>query len=226
MTPQFEGFQVFDPVRVPISELHEDPDNLNTHTDADLDATFKSMQSFGQVETLVMRKSTKTIVGGNGRLRSMTRAGWDSAVVIPVEGTDDQIAALGIALNKTPKNSEFDFSRLVDKLQDLEATGDPRLLAATGFYEHELEPLLAAEMNMGAGADFNDDDFVGPTDEEEESTKLAARGMTVQFSVDQKVIIDKALMSHRMLTADASKSPADCLTEIVTQYLDEDSESE
>ena len=174
MTPQFEGFQVFDPVRVPISELHEDPDNLNTHTDADLDATLRSMQSFGQVETLVMRRSTKTIVGGNGRLRSMTRAGWDSAVVTPVEGTDDQIAALAIALNKTPKNSEFDFSRLVDKLQDLEATGDPRLLAATGFYEHELEPLLAAEMNMGAGANFNDDDFVGPTDDEEESTKFAA----------------------------------------------------
>ena len=46
--------------------------------------------------------------------------------------------------------------------------------------------------------------------------------MTVQFSVDQKTIIDKALMSHRMLTADASKSPADCLTEIVNQYLDDE----
>ena len=212
---QLEGFEALDPIRMKVSELHEDEDNVNLHSEQDLEATRRSLNSFSQVETLVVDADTGKVIGGNGRLRLIKEAGWEDVMVWPVRGTPQQLTTLAITLNKTPRNSEFDFGKLITTLRELEQF-DPELLALTGFPEHELIPLL--DSDMAVPLDFDEDEF----DTDEPSTPgsdLEKRGMTVQFSVAQKPTVDGALAHFRGFSSEAGQTPADILTVICSEYV-------
>jgi len=47
--------------------LQEDPDNARKHSHANLAAIRKSLENFGQVQTLCVRAGTGIVIGGNGR---------------------------------------------------------------------------------------------------------------------------------------------------------------
>ena len=87
--------------RVKITELHADPANARTHGERNLRAIEDSLKSFGQVEPLVVQKSTGKVIGGNGRLEVMRRAGIEECDVVEVDVDDAKATALGIALNRT-----------------------------------------------------------------------------------------------------------------------------
>jgi len=215
MVDMLEGFERLDIKEMNVDDLMEDPDNVNMHSDQDLDATEASLNKFNQLETLIVDADTNTVIGGNGRLRIMKKNGWTKVMVWPVRGTPDQLKALGITLNKTPRNSEFDYEKLIVTLRELQDT-DEELLHLTGFPEHELTPLLDSEMDMGAG--FEDEEF----DTDEPSTPgsdLEARGMVVQFSVPQKTIVDEALANFRAVAEDAGQTPAEILTIVCSKYI-------
>ena len=216
MIPKMSGFKVFDPVKVDISTLMEDPDNVNEHSDQDLEHTGRSLDNFGQVENLVVHKSTNKVIGGNGRLRRMLKNGWKEVLVIPVEGTESQLKTLSITLNKTGRNSEFNYGKLIASLRELEEE-DEELLKLTGFPDHELVPLLASEMDLGAG--FDDDEGFETSEPSTPGEDLESRGMQVQFSVGQKTTIDSALAHYRANSEDVAKTPAEILTEIAADYV-------
>jgi hypothetical protein len=100
---------------VPLDSLHEDPANARKHGPKNLDAIRGSLLEFGQVEALVIQKSTRKVIGGNGRLAVMRELGWTEAKVFEVDCDDTQAVALSIALNRSAELGVWDQDAL-DKL--------------------------------------------------------------------------------------------------------------
>jgi len=188
----------------------------------DLKATRDSLVAFGQVETLVVHKTSGRVIGGNGRLRIMKELGWEKVKVIPVEGTDAQLKTLGITLNKTPRNSDFNFEKLTAVMKELDAGPDSELLALTGFQDFEIAPLLAAEFDM---PEIEEDEEETPV-RDTEASKLDSRGITIQFSVGQRDVLNDMFVLVREELKDFSMQPADCVIEVVSRFLSASKEGE
>jgi len=135
---------------VGLETLKEDPQNARVHPDRNMKAILESLRTFGQVEPLVVRTESNTVVGGNGRLVAMRELGWKKAKVVYVELDDEKAAALAIALNRTGELAEWDEQKLSELLG---AITEESLLAATGFDDKELRKLVA-NVNM---EDFSKD---------------------------------------------------------------------
>jgi len=217
-----EGWSVLPETMMLVKDLHEDPGNVNEHSDVDLKATRDSLVAFGQVETLVVHKTSGRVIGGNGRLRIMKELGWEKVKVIPVEGTDAQLKTLGITLNKTPRNSDFNFEKLTAVMKELDAGPDSELLALTGFQDFEIAPLLAAEFDM---PEIEEDEEETPV-RDTEASKLDSRGITIQFSVGQRDVLNDMFVLVREELKDFSMQPADCVIEVVSRFLSASKEGE
>ena len=127
--------------RVPIDSLFEDPANARKHGERNLETISNSLRCFGQVESLVVQKSTGKVIGGNGRLRVMKDLGWDEVDIAEVDITDVQSVSLGIALNRTAELAEWDDEILAATLNGLAL--EEGLLEAAGYDEEELAAMLA-----------------------------------------------------------------------------------
>ena len=127
--------------RVPIDSVFEDPGNARKHGDRNLETISNSLRNFGQVESLVVQKSTGKVIGGNGRLRVMKDLGWNEVDIAEVDIGEAQSVSLGIALNRTAELAEWDDDILGPLLQGL-LTEDEELLDAAGFDEDELAKML------------------------------------------------------------------------------------
>ncbi len=123
---------------VPLSELHADPANARKHDDRNLNAISDSLKSFGQVEPLVVQKSSGKVIGGNGRLEVLRRSGVTECAVVEVDVDDTKAAALAIALNRTAELAAWDDETLARLLESLPED----MFAATGFNEDDLGELL------------------------------------------------------------------------------------
>jgi len=205
-----------------LSELKPDPNNVNSHSDLDLTATGNSLEAFGQVETLVVDYKTKTVIGGNGRLEKMKELGWEDVLILEVEGTPDQLKTLAITLNETPRLSGFDYSKLTLVLQELQHSDDPTLLALTGIPEHEFEILLGAEVDIpDVGGRLVDDDGAAPTPAktDKDSDKMATRGFAVQFTREQRSVVEEAIEDLRKEIG-SNVSPSEAITEICRRHME------
>jgi site-specific DNA-methyltransferase (adenine-specific) len=121
-----------------LTDLHPDPANARKHDDRNLGAIDASLRTFGQVEPLVVQKSSGKVIGGNGRLEVMRRAGVSECEIVEVDVDDVQATALAIALNRTAELAAWDdttLARLLESLPD-------EAFAATGFAEGDLKDLL------------------------------------------------------------------------------------
>ena len=215
MLPKLDGFKVGKPQEFLVNDFVEDEDNINEHSTLDLKATGDSLENFSQVETLVVVGNK--VLGGNGRLRLMKMKGWERFWGIPVEGSPSQLRALSIALNKTGRNSDFNYMKLVESLQTLQHE-DSRLLQLTGFPEHELEPLLSAEFHL---PESEVTEVKEPPEKAKGTKELDSRGITVQFNIIQKTVIDEALQKIREVESDVGMSPAEALCKICGHFLKE-----
>lgn len=127
-------------VRVPIDSIYEDPANARKHPDRNRSAIQGSLKHFGQVEPLVVQKSTGKVIGGNGRLREMKEMGWNEVDVVYVDVDDIQAASLGIALNRTGELAEWDQDALVAQLAALRE--EEINLDELGWGQSDLDRLL------------------------------------------------------------------------------------
>lgn len=219
--PKLKGFKSYPPRLAKVSELKQDPNNVNAHSDLDLNATGNSLEAFGQVETLVVDYKTKIVIGGNGRLEKMTQKGWEDVWIIEVEGDPDQLKTLGITLNETTRLSGFDYTKLSAVLQDLQHASDQSLLALTGIPQHEFEILLGAEVHMPESSNtLVDDDGAAPTPAktEHDSTKMASRGFAIQFTREQRTVVEEAIDDLKK-ELDSNLTPSEALTEICRRHL-------
>lgn len=114
--------------RVSIDEVFEDPANARTHDAANLSAITGSLRAFGQVEPLVVQRSTMKVVGGNGRLKAMRALGWTEVDIADADIDNASAAALGIALNRSAELADWDGDALDSLMRTIES-GDEDLQA-------------------------------------------------------------------------------------------------
>lgn len=111
--------------RVKLSDLHQDPANARLHPDENLADIRASLKEFGQVEPLVVQKSSSKIVGGNGRYKVMQELGWTECDVAFVELSPAKEIALGLALNRAGERAQWDEQQLKTLIDELDGdTGE------------------------------------------------------------------------------------------------------
>lgn len=146
--------------RVPLTAIHEDPANARKHDEANLSAIRGSLsEPWGQVEPLVVQKSTGRIIGGNGRYRAMKALGWTECDIVRVDVTDIQAAALSITLNRTAELAAWDLKALSTTIQALQGHVN---LEALGWKPSDLKPLLAPEAGAAAARESLAQRFLVP----------------------------------------------------------------
>lgn len=128
---------------VPIASLTEDPRNARKHPGNNLAAIKASLLQFGQVEPLVVQKSTGRVIGGNGRLQVMRDLAWSTVKIVRVDLDDRKAVALGVALNRSAETAEWNKPQLVDLLSEINETADG-LLESTGFDVDDIAKLCSA----------------------------------------------------------------------------------
>ncbi|MBL8696375.1 MAG: ParB N-terminal domain-containing protein, partial [Planctomycetes bacterium] len=107
--------------RVPLATLVPDPANVRTHDERNISAIRASLQRFGQVEPLLVHRSTRRIVAGHGRLQAMLELGWVEAQIVEVDFEPTEATALAIALNRTGELAGWDEPALAKILATLRA---------------------------------------------------------------------------------------------------------
>jgi ParB-like chromosome segregation protein Spo0J len=138
---------------VPIGMLTEDPRNARKHPVNNLAAIKASLLQFGQVEPLVVQKSTGRVIGGNGRLQVMRDLGWCTVQTVRVDVDDRKAIALGVALNRSAETAEWNRPQLVDLLSEINEVADG-LLESTGFDAGDLAKLCStAEKTASVAAE-------------------------------------------------------------------------
>jgi len=100
----------------------------------------RSLEHWGVVEPLVVRKADNAIVGGNQRLEAAKALGMTKVPVVYVDLTEAEGKALNVALNRI--SGEWDLPRLGELLEELRNLPDLDQ-TLTGFDGSEMETLLA-----------------------------------------------------------------------------------
>ena len=127
-------------VRRRLDTLTVDPSNARKHGSKNLDAIKASLSRFGQVEPILVQKSSGRVIGGNGRVAVLRDMGAVEADVIEVDIDDLNATALGIALNRTAELAAWDEDVLAQLLGALD--DDPDFDATlTGFTAAEIARL-------------------------------------------------------------------------------------
>lgn len=128
---------------VPLNTLNPDPENPRSHDERNLDAIKASLREHGQVEPLLVQKSTKMVIAGNGRMMAMKALGWGEAHVVMLDVDDVKARKLSIQLNRTGELAGWDEATLTKHLQALGELADFSI-EGMGFGDDELEQLVAA----------------------------------------------------------------------------------
>lgn len=100
----------------------------------------RSIQAFGFVESVVVRKADDMVIGGHQRLQAAIALGTKAVPVVYVDVDEDQAKALGLALNRI--EGQWDLPKLgelLDELRDLPDLDEP----LSGFDAREMDDLLA-----------------------------------------------------------------------------------
>jgi DNA modification methylase len=100
----------------------------------------KSLEHFGTVDPLVVRRSDGLVIGGHQRLEALKELGQRLAPVVFIEVDDAQAKALNVQLNNPSSQGEWDESSLVSLLAELNI--DLPDIEITGFDLEEVGEFL------------------------------------------------------------------------------------
>ena len=125
---------------VPISRLKTWPENPRIMPEAEMHKLVRSVESFGMVEPLVVRRSDQLVIGGHQRLAAAKVLGFTKVPVVYVEVSDEEAKTLNLALNRI--QGEWDLPKLGALLDELRGLPDFDI-SLTGFDDGEIEELLS-----------------------------------------------------------------------------------
>jgi len=144
---------------VPVDKVKPNPKNPNKHPESQVQLLAKVIKRQGWRAPVTISKLSGFIVRGHGRFMAARLLGVSE---VPVDYQDyktvkEEYADL-LADNKIAESAEFDFALASDLLREMDV--DER--EVSGFFEHELETLLAGEwsppekeeMPDGSGSDM------------------------------------------------------------------------
>ena len=123
-----------------VTSLRPSDDNPRVMPEEEMLALEHSIDHFGLVDPLVVRRQDRTIIGGNQRLVAAQRLGLGQVPVVFVEVSEDEARLLNLALNRI--QGHWDEPKLAALLQELESLPDLDL-SLSGFGEEEVDELLA-----------------------------------------------------------------------------------
>lgn len=110
-------------VKKKIAELIPNPKNPNTHDERQINKLSHSIKKHGFVKgSVVIQKSTSTIIAGHGIIEALKKLGYDEVDVIEADLTDEQADAFLIADNHIASQSVIDdisLQKLINELSDL-----------------------------------------------------------------------------------------------------------
>lgn len=133
-------------IKVAIDSLKPDPSNARKHSAKNLRAIKSSLQKFGQVEPLLVHKSTRVVIAGNGRMEAMKALGWTEAVISELDITQKEATALAVALNRSSELGEWDRDVVGPLLASLHADGFN--LEEIGFSIDDVQTLFDIDLNL------------------------------------------------------------------------------
>lgn len=102
IAPQLTG------LAVSLASLTLDPNNARVHPETSIEVIKKSLSTFGQMKPIVVRKSSRIVVAGNGTVQAARELGWTKIAANVVDLTDVEAISYGLADNKTAEESYFD----------------------------------------------------------------------------------------------------------------------
>jgi hypothetical protein len=124
-----------------LADLHGHERNYNRHSDAQIARIAKSLSTFGQVRSIVVRNNT--ILAGHGVVLAAHTLGWDTIRADVVDHlSESESLAYVVADNELARQSDPDQAQLAAILEELQAR-EPLLVEAAGYSSMELEQLLA-----------------------------------------------------------------------------------
>lgn len=123
---------------LPLDELRPDPFNPRTMSQDQLRALERSIEEFGFIDPIIVRRQDLTVIGGHQRLVAARRLGIDQVPVVQVDLSPDQARLLNLGLNRI--GGEWDEVLLARLLQHLDA--EEQDLSLSGFEEDEVSDLL------------------------------------------------------------------------------------
>jgi len=100
----------------------------------------RSLEQWGFVEPIVVRRADMTVIGGHQRLEAAKSLGMTRVPVVFVDVNENQAKALNIALNQI--HGDWDLPRLGELLEELKDLPDLDE-TLTGFDPKEMDQLLA-----------------------------------------------------------------------------------
>jgi ParB-like chromosome segregation protein Spo0J len=106
-------------IKVPISQLVNDPNNARKHGTKNLSAIKGSLAKFGQQKPIVI-DAKNVVIAGNGTLEAAKQLGWTHINAVVTELDDLGKMAFALADNKTSELAEWDESMLMGQLDWLD----------------------------------------------------------------------------------------------------------
>jgi hypothetical protein len=141
---------------VALDTIRPHPDNARIHPEENVEALASSLEAFGQVEPLVVQRSTRYVLGGNGRLQAMRRLGWHQCSVHWVDMDDVRAASLSVALNRTAELAKWDDAVLARLLERFRTAAPEAGAPIVGFTEEQVNRVLtrfSPRQESGAGGE-------------------------------------------------------------------------
>jgi ParB-like chromosome segregation protein Spo0J len=126
-----------------IAELHQDPTNARKHGDRNREVVRASLETFGQVENLVVERGTGKVLGGNCRLDELIALGRDEVMIAEVDVHGPAATKLALVLNRSAELAEWDPVGLADVVRELQGSFDG--LADIGWDPKELEKIVGRQ---------------------------------------------------------------------------------
>lgn len=173
---------------VPVSELVPDSRNARRHPQRNLESIAGSLGLYGQRKPLVVHKTTRTVLAGNGTLEAAKSLGWTHVAVVYVEDDPNQAAGYSLADNRTAETAEWDY-RMLSEIMREQHEKDQELLSKIGWEPFEYEPLLAAQWEKPEPGTLPG----GDGDKGGSGAKDAVYVMNFEVDADGKGVVERAL---------------------------------
>jgi len=129
------------PLAVSIDSIKNDPHNVRSHSERNIDVIKKSLETYGQRKPIVVNQDG-IIEAGNGMYQAARELSWTEIAAVRVDDKEEVAKAFGIMDNQSALLAEWDLPGLKDVLESLDANNYE--LELTGFTIPEIENMMTA----------------------------------------------------------------------------------
>jgi hypothetical protein len=179
---------------VNLADLQPHSRNYNAHSSQQIARIAKSLQTFGQVRSIVVRDGT--ILAGHGVVEAARTLGWTEIRADVVdELSEDAALAYVVADNELARQSDPDQAQLAAILEELQAR-EPLLVEAAGYSQMELQQLLALVTSGGVPNDPNAE--WGGMPEYAQEDLRAAQSIHIHFKTRKDIDDFAALIGQKI----------------------------